>query len=105
VRIGGQQARFAGLGNVAASIVSGGARRSMVSIPGIAGHQARSIRQFEYEAPPGSAVVLHSDGITSRWEAAALPGIETRDPLLIAAVLLAQAGVRRDDAGVLVLKP
>ena len=105
VRIGGQKARFAGLGNVAGSIVSGGMRKSMVSIPGIAGHQARSIRQFDYEAPPGSAVILHSDGITSRWEAAALPGIEARDPLLIAAVLLAQAGVRRDDVGVLVLKP
>ena len=105
VRTGGRQARFAGLGNVAASILSGGTRKSMVSIPGIAGHQARSIRQFDYEAPPGSAVILHSDGITSRWEAAALPGIEARDPLLVAAVLLAQAGVHRDDAGVLVLKP
>jgi anti-sigma regulatory factor (Ser/Thr protein kinase) len=105
VRIGGRQARFAGLGNVAASIVSGGSRKSMVSIPGIAGHQARTIRQFEYEAPPGAAVILHSDGISSRWEAATLPGIEARDPLLIAAVLLAQAGVHRDDAGILVLKP
>jgi hypothetical protein len=105
VRIGGRQARFAGLGNVAASIVSGGTRKSMVSIPGIAGHQARTIRQFEYEAPPGAAIILHSDGISSRWEAAALPGIEARDPLLIAAVLLAQAGVHRDDAGILVLKP
>jgi anti-sigma regulatory factor (Ser/Thr protein kinase) len=105
VRIGGQLARFAGLGNVAASIVSGGKRRSMISIPGIAGQQARTIRQFEYEVPPGAAVILHSDGISSRWEAAALPGIEARDPLLIAAVLLAEAGVHRDDAGVLVLKP
>jgi hypothetical protein len=105
VRIGGQRAWFAGLGNVAASIVSGGTRKSMVSVPGIAGHQARTIRQFEYEAPPGAAVILHSDGISSRWEAAALPGLEARDPLLIAAVLLAEAGVHRDDAGVLVLKP
>ena len=105
VRIQGRLARFAGLGNVAASIVSGGQRKSMLCIPGIAGHQARSIRQFEYEAPPGSAVVLHSDGISNRWEAAALPGIEARDPLLIAAVLLAAAGVHRDDAGILVLKP
>jgi hypothetical protein len=105
VRIGGQQARFAGLGNVAASIVSGGTRKSMVSIPGIAGHQARTIRQFDYETPPGAAIILHSDGISSRWEAAAMPGIEARDPLLIAAVLLAEAGVHRDDAGVLVLKP
>jgi len=105
VRIDGQLARFAGLGNVAASIVSGGKRKSMISIPGIAGHQARVIRQFEYEVPPGAAVILHSDGISSRWEAAALPGIEARDPLLIAAVLLAEAGIHRDDAGVLVLKP
>jgi anti-sigma regulatory factor (Ser/Thr protein kinase) len=105
VRIAGGQARFAGLGNVAASVVSDGQRKSMISIPGIAGHQARTIRQFEYEVPPGSAVVLHSDGVSSRWEAAALPGLEARDPLLIAAVLLAEAGVHRDDAGVLVLKP
>ena len=105
VRIDGQQARFAGLGNVAASIVSGGERKSMISLPGIAGHQARTIRQFEYQVPPGAAVILHSDGISSRWEAAALPGIAARDPLLIAAVLLAVAGIHRDDAGILVLKP
>jgi anti-sigma regulatory factor (Ser/Thr protein kinase) len=105
VRISGQLARFAGLGNVAASMVADGKRKSMISIPGIAGHQARVIRQFEYEVPPGAAVILHSDGISSRWEAAALPGIEARDPLLIAAVLLAEAGIHRDDASVLVLKP
>ena len=104
VQVGGQLARFAGLGNVAASVVSDGQRKSMISIPGIAGVQARTIRQFEYEAPPGSAVILHSDGVSSRWEAAALPALEARDPLLIAAVLLAEAGVHRDDAGVLVLK-
>ena len=104
VQVGGQLARFAGLGNVAASVVSDGQRKSMISIPGIAGIQARTIRQFEYEAPPGSAVILHSDGVSSRWEAAALPALEARDPLLIAAVLLAEAGVHRDDAGVLVLK-
>jgi anti-sigma regulatory factor (Ser/Thr protein kinase) len=104
VQVGGQLARFAGLGNVAASIVSDGQRKSMVSIPGIAGVQARTIRQFEYDVPPGSAVIVHSDGVSSRWEAAALPALEARDPLLIAAVLLAEAGVHRDDAGVLVLK-
>jgi anti-sigma regulatory factor (Ser/Thr protein kinase) len=104
VQVGGQLARFAGLGNVAASVVSDGQRKSMVSIPGIAGVQARTIRQFEYDVPPGSAVIVHSDGVSSRWEAAALPALEARDPLLIAAVLLAEAGVHRDDAGVLVLK-
>ncbi len=104
VQISGQVARFAGLGNVAASILFDGRRKSMLSVPGIAGYQARTIRQFDYEAPSGAAIILHSDGLSSRWEAAALPGLETKDPLLIAAVLLGEAGIHRDDAGVLVLE-
>jgi anti-sigma regulatory factor (Ser/Thr protein kinase) len=96
---------FAGLGNIAATILADGARKGMLSVPGIAGHQARTIRQFEYAAPPGAAIILHSDGISGRWEPAALPGLNARDPLVIAATLLSQAGSRRDDAGVLVLKP
>ena len=103
VQVSGQLARFAGLGNVAAFILSAGSRKSMLSVPGIAGYQARAFRQFEYQVPPGAAVILHSDGISSRWEVAAVPGVETKDPLLIAAVLLAEAGIHRDDAGVLVL--
>jgi hypothetical protein len=105
VQLGGGVARYCGLGNIAASILGQGRRKSMISIPGIAGHQARTIRQFDYELPPGAAVILHSDGISARWQAAALPGLETSDPLLIAAVLLAEAGIHRDDAGILVLKP
>jgi anti-sigma regulatory factor (Ser/Thr protein kinase) len=103
VQVSGQQARFAGLGNVAAFILSAGGRKSMLSVPGIAGYQARAFRQFEYEVPPGAAVILHSDGISSRWEVAAVPGVETKDPLLISAVLLAEAGIHRDDAGIVVL--
>ena len=104
VQVTGAVARFAGLGNVAASILSDGTRKSMLSVPGIAGFQARVIRQFEYDVPPGAAVILHSDGISSRWEVASVPGLAARDPLVIAAVLLAEAGQHRDDAGVLVLK-
>jgi anti-sigma regulatory factor (Ser/Thr protein kinase) len=102
---GGQSIRFAGLGNIAAVILAERTRKGMISVPGIAGHQARSIRQFEYTAPPGAAIILHSDGISSRWEAGELPGLNARDPLVVGAMVLAEAGTRRDDAGVLVLKP
>ena len=105
VQSDGRAVRFAGLGNVAATILADGARKGMLSVPGIAGHQARTIRQFEYAAPDGAAIILHSDGLSSRWEAESLPGLNARDPLVIAAALLAEAGTRRDDAGVLVLKP
>jgi anti-sigma regulatory factor (Ser/Thr protein kinase) len=101
----GEVVRFAGLGNIAAVILADGTRRSMLSVPGIAGHQARTIRQFEYTAPAGAAIILHSDGISNRWEPGGLPGLNARDPLVVGAAVLAEAGTRRDDAGVLVLKP
>lgn len=105
VQVAGPAVRFAGLGNVTAVILTGATRKGMASVPGIAGHQARTIRQFEYTAAPDAAIILHSDGLSGRWEPAVLPGLNARDPLLIAAALLAQAGSGRDDAGVLVLKP
>ncbi|MGD0703586.1 MAG: ATP-binding SpoIIE family protein phosphatase [Trebonia sp.] len=105
VQVTGRLVRFCGLGNVAAVILAGGTRKSMLSVPGIAGHQARAVRQFEYDAPPGAAIILHSDGLSSRWSPDALPGLNARDPLVAAAALLAEAGTHRDDASVLVLKP
>ncbi len=105
VQAAGPVIRFAGLGNIAAAILADGTRRGMISVPGIAGHQARTIRQFDYDAAPGAAIILHSDGISNRWEPRLLPGLNARDPLVVAAALLAEAGTRRDDAGVLVLKP
>jgi len=105
VQVAGPAVMFGGLGNIAAVILAGDGRKGMLSVPGIAGHQAGTIRQFEYTAPPGAAIILHSDGISNRWGRQPLPGLHTRDPLVIAAALLAEAGTRRDDAGVLVLKP
>ena len=105
VAIDQQAVTFAGLGNVAGWILSGPGRQGMISVPGIAGHQARTIRQYSYARPPGAAIILHSDGLSSRWNAADLPGLSSQDPLVIAAALLSEAGVHRDDAGILVLRP
>jgi hypothetical protein len=105
VAIEGSNAAFAGLGNVAGWVLAGDARSALVSRPGIAGHQARGFRQQECTVPEGAAVVLHSDGLTSRWDTRSLPGLAARDALVMAAALLGDAAVRRDDAGVLVLKP
>ncbi|MET8147204.1 SpoIIE family protein phosphatase [Actinoplanes sp. NPDC049668] len=98
-------ARFAGLGNIAAHVVRPGERKLMVSMPGIAGHQRRTVREFTYDLPPDAAVVLHSDGLTDRWRIDDYPGLLGRSALVVAATLLRDAGVRRDDAGVLVAMP
>ncbi|WP_326943832.1 SpoIIE family protein phosphatase [Amycolatopsis sp. NBC_01307] len=97
--------RFAGLGNIAGCVVAGGRKQGMISAPGVAGHQARTIRAFDYPLPPGSTVVLHSDGLTERWSVDGRERLFAATPLAIAAALLRDAGIRHDDAGVLVGKP
>ena len=98
-------ASFCGIGNISAAIVApDGAAHKMVSMNGTAGHHAARLREFEYVIPPRSIVVMHSDGISTQWDLAAHPGVRTRHPSLIAAVLYRAAGGRRDDATVLVVK-
>ncbi|AEV81278.1 transcriptional regulator [Actinoplanes sp. SE50] len=100
-----RQARYAGLGNIAGTIFSfEGTRRGMISMPGIAGHQRRQIREYEYPLPPDGFVLMHSDGVVDRWNPTDYPGLLTRSPELIAATVLRDAGTRRDDAGVLVAR-
>jgi anti-sigma regulatory factor (Ser/Thr protein kinase) len=98
--------RFAGIGNVSATIVDGQRRRAMASVPGIVGQLAadgrRSLREFDYPLPAGALVVLHSDGLTDRWDLADYPGLAARSAVTVAATLLRDAGRRRDDASVLV---
>ncbi|MET8160812.1 ATP-binding protein [Sphaerisporangium sp. NPDC005289] len=103
-RVGRDEVSFAGLGNVAGWIVHGPQRQGMVSLPGIAGHHGRRPRQFEYPLPAGASVVLHSDGLTSRWNPATMPGLFARSPSVISATLLREAGSRRDDACVVTVK-
>ena len=104
VDLAGDTLRFAGLGNISAWVTDGTTRRAMTSLPGIVGHQRPEIREFEYRLPPGAVVVLHTDGLTDRWELTPYPGLLDRQPVLVAATLMRDAGRRRDDAGVLVAK-
>jgi anti-sigma regulatory factor (Ser/Thr protein kinase) len=97
--------RFCGLGNIAAAVLGDGRKQGMISVPGVAGHQARTIRSFDYALPDRAVVVMHSDGLTERWGADHGSDLIADTPLLIAATLLREAGVRNDDACVLVGKP
>ncbi|MEV6691054.1 SpoIIE family protein phosphatase [Micromonospora sp. NPDC051196] len=97
--------RYAGLGNISGVVATGdGRQRGLVSLPGIAGHQRPTIRQYDYPFDAGSLLVMHSDGVVDRWRLADYPGLTGRSPLVVAATLLRDAGVRRDDAGVLVAR-
>ncbi|HSD11831.1 MAG TPA: ATP-binding SpoIIE family protein phosphatase [Candidatus Binatia bacterium] len=101
---GREVVRFAGVGNVAASILSGAGSRSMVSTHGTLGHDLRKVRQFEYPWPSGALLVMYSDGLASRWSLERYRGLESRDPTLIAAVLYRDFQRGRDDATVVVVR-
>jgi serine phosphatase RsbU (regulator of sigma subunit) len=97
--------RYAGLGNISGTVLApDGSRRGMISLPGIAGHQKRQIREYEYPLVPGAVVLMHSDGVVDRWSATDYPGLLIHAPQTIAATVLRDAGTRRDDAGVLVAR-
>lgn len=101
--LAGGTVTFAGLGNVSAAIVAEGQKRPMVSLPGIAGYQSRTIRSFEYPLPAGACVVMHSDGLSARWTVGGAAGVHLTDNALVnAATLLGVAGTRADDASVVV---
>ncbi|MFI7519123.1 SpoIIE family protein phosphatase [Micromonospora globbae] len=96
--------RYAGLGNITAQVVAGGRRRGLVSLPGIAGHQRPTVREYEYGLEPQDLLVMHSDGVVDRWQLDDYPGLAARSPLVVAATVLRDAGTRRDDACVLVAR-
>ena len=86
-----------------AAVVSGADKRSMVSLGGVAGlPQARRIRTFEYPLPAGRgrhAALRRRERPAGRGRTSA---VSWAVAALIAATLLRDAGIRHDDACVLV---
>ncbi|MGA4929427.1 ATP-binding SpoIIE family protein phosphatase [Streptomyces incarnatus] len=102
VDLGAERVRLSGAGNISALVATESTRSGLLSLPGIVGVQLPRPRTFEAAFPPGSALVMHSDGLSDRWKPADFPGLFAQDPSLVAAQILNQAAVRRDDAGIVV---
>ena len=102
--IGSGAVRFAGVGNIAGSILSEGVGKGLFSHNGTLGAQVRKVQEFDYAWPPGALLVMHSDGIQSRWSLSDYPGLTQRDPALIAALLGRDFRRGHDDVTVLVAR-
>jgi anti-sigma regulatory factor (Ser/Thr protein kinase) len=95
---------FAGVGNISGLVLAGDTSRSMVSHNGIVGHEARKFQSFSYPFPATATLVMHSDGLRSRWDLNAYRGLIARDPALIAGILYRDFQRGRDDVTVLVAR-
>lgn len=102
-----QELTFAGVGNIAGCVFNGGAgggRKHLMSHNGIVGSNLRKVQEFVLPWEPGALVLLHSDGIGTRWDLYAYSGLEFCHPSLIAAVLYRDFARQRDDALILVVR-
>ena len=99
-----QSLRFCGIGNISATILSGDSLRHLVSYNGTAGHQARKIVEFTYPWSANALLIMHSDGLMTRWNLQAYHGLLQRHPSLIAGVLYRDFVRGRDDVTVLAAK-
>jgi hypothetical protein len=96
---------YAGIGNIAAVLISSSrSRQGMISHHGTLGVQINSIRELEYTLPDRGLLIMHSDGLQSRWTLDGLPGLASRYADVIAATLYRDFGRGRDDASVMVLR-
>ena len=96
--------RFVGVGNIAAALHSQGTARRMISHNGTAGHIAPRIREFTYPWSGDATVILHSDGLSGKWNLDAYPGLAASHPSLIAGVLFRDHRRGRDDASIVVMR-
>lgn len=103
VDLGRRELRFAGVGNVAASVLvpDDGRSFSLVSHTGTAGLSVRRVQEFVYPWAPGSVLVMHSDGLASHWNLGRYRSLANEHPGLIAGVLYRDYRRGRDDVTVL----
>jgi anti-sigma regulatory factor (Ser/Thr protein kinase) len=97
--------RFTGVGNVAAVVVVDAMHaRHLVSQNGIVGHTLRKVQSFRESAGAGALLVLHTDGLSARWNLGSHPGLAARHPSVVAAVLWRDHSRGNDDATVVVAR-
>jgi len=96
--------RFAGIGNIAGTVVALGLRQGLVSLNGTVGHSVRKVQTFDYVWPTGARLILHSDGLGTQWDLGRYPGLAVRHPALVAGVLYRDFRRNRDDVTVLAVR-
>jgi hypothetical protein len=92
---------FAGVGNVAGSIIAKEGARHLVSLSGTAGHTVRKVNEFTYSWCADALLVMHTDGLGGRWNLAQYPGLIEHDPSIVAGVLFRDFNRGRDDVTVI----
>jgi anti-sigma regulatory factor (Ser/Thr protein kinase) len=99
-----QDIAFVGIGNIGACVVHATARQQLISHNGIVGHSLRRVQEFHEAWVSDPTLIMHSDGLLTRWEIDRYPGLLARHPGVIAGVMYRDYTRGRDDITVLVVR-
>jgi anti-sigma regulatory factor (Ser/Thr protein kinase) len=96
--------RYCGVGNVSGRLIGVDSTRGLLSHNGTAGLPGQKIQELEYPWNE-SMWVMHSDGLQTRWNFSAYPGLTHCHPAIVAGVLARDFTRGRDDITVAVIAP
>ncbi|MHB1130801.1 MAG: SpoIIE family protein phosphatase [Chloroflexota bacterium] len=96
---------YAGIGNIEARLWQSEKEQRLISYRGIVGSVIPTVRSFEMTLSPGWLLIMHTDGLSSRFELADFPSFQQRLPQALAGALLASWSRPTDDAMVVVVCP
>ena len=95
---------YSGAGNISGRLLSGVSDRTLLSQHGTAGVQIRALRDIDYEWPEHGLLVMHSDGLKTRWSLGESQALLQRHPSVVAAWLVRDHTRGPDDVTVVVVK-
>jgi anti-sigma regulatory factor (Ser/Thr protein kinase) len=99
-----KQAVYCGVGNIASRIQSAAKYRSCISYNGIVGHSIpTTLNNHVMQWNRHDLLVIHSDGLSSRWDLQKYPSVTLRDRSIIAAVLYKDFCRKTDDVTIAVI--
>lgn len=95
---------YAGIGNISAAVINGESQRGIANHNGTLGHQVHKFQEFTVPWSKDSILIMHSDGLGSKWDLSQYPGLGSKHPTIIAATLYRDFRRERDDVTVLAAK-
>ena len=94
---------YVGVGNTVARIFGRNERR-LVSVDGIVGNTHVALRPMEFRLGGGDILVLHTDGISSRFAVTEYPQLPSEDVQVSSGELIRRFGRTYDDAACIVAR-
>jgi len=99
-----KQVTYCGVGNITSKIITASKAKYCTSYNGIVGHSIpNTINNHSVQCNKNDLFVIHSDGLSSRWDLQKFPGILKHDRSIIAAVLYKDFCRKTDDVTVAVI--